>query len=420
VLRFLQLLVRLEWPVRLASPLFGRWNPFLPAFRADPYPTYRELRSQAPVYRHPIFRSWVLTRYADVEAVLRDPGFSVDRMQLPLFRLLRRARRESEFVRAIERDLLMLDPPEHTRLRGLVSRAFTPRAVERLRPRIEEIVSGLLERAAGRGELELVRDLAYPLPVTVIAELLGVPAADHERFKRWSDELTALLDPLQARGGLRPARAAFEELSAYFRAVFAERRRAPRDDLVSALVGVDDGGDRLSEIELLSLCMLLLGAGHETTTSLIGNAVVALLRHPAERKRFQDDPGLAEGAVEELLRFDSPVQVTDRVAREPREIGGCRIRPGQLVGLVLGAANRDPEVFPEPDRLDLGRRENRHLAFGQGAHFCLGAQLARLEARVALARLFERFPDLRGDPERVEWRRSIVLRGPLRVPLSLG
>jgi hypothetical protein len=407
--------------VRLASPLFGRWNPFLPAFRADPYPTYRALRSQAPVYRHPVFRSWVLTRYADVEAVLRDPGFSVDRTKLPLFRLLRWARRdESDFARAVERNLLMLDPPAHTRLRGLVSRAFTPRAVERLRPRIEAIAAELLERAAGCGELELVRDLAYPLPVTVIAELLGVPAADHERFKRWSDELTALLDPLQARGGMRRARAAFEELSAYFRAVLAERRREPRDDLVGALAAVEDGGDRLSEIELLSLCMLLLGAGHETTTNLIGNAVVALLRHPGERKRLQDDPGLAESAVEELLRFDSPVQVTDRVAREPREIGGRRIRPGQLVGLVLGAANRDPEAFPEPDRLDLGRRENRHLAFGQGAHFCLGAQLARLEARVALARLFERFPDLRGDPERVEWRRSIVLRGPLRVPLALG
>jgi cytochrome P450 len=419
MLRLLQLLIGLEWPVRLLDPLFGRLNPFLPEYRRDPYPTYHALRSRAPVYRSRVFQSWILTRYDDIAAVLRDPSFSVNRTQLPLVRMMRRFRRESEFSRSIDRDLLMLDPPDHTRLRNLVSKAFTPRVVERLRPRIQEIVDELLERAAEAGEMDLIRDFASPLPVTVIAEMLGIPPRDRARLKRCSNELTALLDPLQAAQGLRGARRAFDELAGTFRSLFEARRQEPREDLVSALVSAYDAGDRLSEIELLSICTLILGAGHETTTNLIGNAVLALLRHPGERKRLHDDPGLVESAVEEFLRYDSPVQITDRVATQDCEIGGRRIRRGHLVGLLLGAANRDPAQFADPDRLDLGRQENRHLAFGQGVHFCLGAQLARLEAQLAIGTLVRRFPDFRGDPNVAGWKRSMVLRGVDALPLAL-
>jgi cytochrome P450 len=255
--------------------------------------------------------------------------------------------------------------------------------------------------------------------VVVIAEMLGVPAADRERFKSWSDELVALLDPLQAANGLGGAQRAYTELTEYFRGVFAERRRAPQDDLVSAMLAVDESGDVLSETELFSLCMLLLGAGHETTTNLLGNAVLALLRHPAERRRLQDDPSLIATAVEEFLRFDSPIQATDRVATADCEIGGQRIREGEIVAVILGAANRDPARFADPDRLDIGRADNDHLAFGQGVHFCLGAALARLEAQIALPALFRHFPDLDGERQPRKWHRSTVLRGVEGLRLSL-
>jgi cytochrome P450 len=265
--------------------------------------------------------------------------------------------------------------------------------------------------------MDLVAELAYPLPVTVIAELLGVPAEDRERLKEWSDALVVLLDPLQAESGLGGCEAAYRELSAYMRDIFADRRRSPRDDLISALVGVEEQGQQLGEVELLSLCFLILGAGHETTTNLIGNAVLALLRHPGERRRLQDDPSLGASAVEEFLRYDSPVQATDRVAISDLEIAGQTVRRGGVVLCLLGAANRDPDRFAEPDRLDLGRRDNHHVAFGYGAHFCLGAALARAEARIAITSLLAAFPDLDGDRDAKQWRNSVVLRGPSELQL---
>ena len=420
MLRLFRLLVRLQWPLRLLGPFFGKFNPFLPEQLADPYPQYRRLRTSAPVYFHPLFRNWFLTRYADVVQVLRDPGFSVNRAAVELPNFINPFKgMSSEFRRAIESSLLMVDPPDHTRIRNLVNKAFTPSTVARLRPRIQEIVDELLEPAQGPGEMELIRDLAHPLPVTVIAEMLGVSAADRGAFRRWADDLVALLDPVNSEKGLDAAEGAFLAFSAYLRRVFEERRREPRQDLVSALVAAEEEGDKLGETELLATCGLILAAGHETTTGLIANAVVALLRNPGERKRLQDDPGLIESAVEEFLRYDSPVQMTDRVALTDCEIGGRTLRKGQFAVLLLGAANRDPEQFPEPDRLDLGRRENRHLSFSHGVHFCLGAQLARAEAQIAIATLLCRFPDFSGDPQPASWRPSLNLRRPQALPLSL-
>jgi len=420
MLRVLQWLIRQEWPIRLLSPLIGKFNPFLPEFRVDPYRFYRALRRSDPVYFSPVLRGWVLTRYADVATVLHDPRFSVNRQEASIFKRLRLFEAlPSDFAAALTRNLLMLDPPDHTRLRRLVNTAFTPRRVEALRPRIQTIVDELLDAMHEHREIDLIRDFAHPLPVIVIAEMLGVPAADRAQFKHWSDRLVGLLDPLQADDGLRPAQQAYKEFCTYFHEIFAARRRQPQDDLVSALVAVNDQGDTLNEAELLSLCMLILAAGNETTTNLIANAALALLRHPDERRRLVEDPTLMPIAVEEFLRFDSPIQGTDRVATEDCRIDGQHVRKGQLVGLLLAAANRDPQQFPDPDRLDVGRRNNDHLAFSHGTHFCLGASLARAEAEIALSSLLQRFPRFDGAWQPPGWKRSLILRGPTAVPLRL-
>jgi hypothetical protein len=373
------------------------------------------------VYFSPVLRGWILTRHADVAALLSDSRFSVERQRSTLFKRLKPfANLGADFTEAILSTLLMLDPPRHTRLRRLVNKAFTPRMVARLRPRIEALVDELLEGSGRCGEMDVIRDLAYPLPVIVIAEMLGLPPADRDRLKRWSDDLSALVDPLQASGGLVRLEQTFAEVTEYFGQVFAARRAAPQDDLISALVAAEDGGDTLGELELLALSMLILGAGHETTTNLIGNAVVALLRHPRERRRLQDDPALLPTAVEEFLRWDSPVQLTDRVVGEDCEIAGRRVRKGSMVVALLGAANRDPAVFADPDALDLGRADNPHLSFGHGVHFCLGAALARLETEAAIGALLRRFPAFTGDPHPTCYRRSMVLRGVTALPLRLG
>jgi len=419
MLRLLQSLVASERGMRALgtlSPSLRFWHPDV---RRDPYVHYARLREQG-ITRMRLFGGWVAARCADVERVLQEPAFSTNREAVPLMRLLDRATRDAPDFRSFaENNLLMIDGVRHRRLRGLVAKAFTPRRVEALRPHVEALVAELLERWAGRSELDVVRDLARPLPAIVIAELLGVPAGDRERFDAWSDALAELLDPLSARRGLDRPRRASAELADYLRGLLAERRRAPRDDLLSAMLEARQDGDTLEAGELVALASLLLAAGHETTTNLIGNAVLLLLRHPEQRKRLQDDRALLPSAIEECLRFEPPVQLTDRAVVEPVELRGVRLERGAIVMALLAAANRDPERFPDPERFDIGRRENRHLSFGLGGHFCLGASLARLEAQLALGALLERFPDFAGSADRVLWKRSIVLRGPLALPLRL-
>jgi cytochrome P450 len=282
------------------------------------------------------------------------------------------------------------------------------------------VIEELLDRAAAKGEMELVRDVAHPFPVIAIAELLGVPPEDQERFRAWSSVLVQLLDPFQGRGGAAPMIEATREIFAYFRPLLAERRANPKDDLISAMIAAEQDGERLDEVDLLALSSLLLVAGHETTSNLIGNAVLLMLRFPDERKRLQDDLSLLPSAVDECLRYESPIQFTDRAVVRDRELAGQPLRRSQMVAVVLAAANRDPDHFPDPERFDVGRTENHHLAFGQGNHFCLGSQLAKLEGELALGALLRRFPDFQGSPEPPAWRRSMIIRGPEAVPLELG
>ena len=400
----------------LSTTMELEFNPFSPEFQADPYPLYHRLRAEDPVHYVELpglelMGLWLLTRHADVTAVLRDERFSARKQLMSIVE-------SSVAVRPLTSSMLVVDPPDHTRMRLLVTKAFTPRVIEGLRPRIQQIVDALLDAAAANGTMDLIGDLAYPLPVTLIAELLGVPAEDHERFKRWSDDIAVLADGTLVLAGLAQAERSMVELETYLTAVFAERRARPREDLISALVAAREQEQVLSEAELFATCVLLLVAGNETTTNLIGNGMLALLRHPAELALLRRQPGLIRSAIEELLRYDSPVQLTSRTPTVDVEIGDKLIRAGQEVDLVLGAANRDSEAFVEPDRLDITRADNRHVSFGHGIHFCLGAPLARLEGQIAIQTLARRFPDLHLATEAPEWRPGLVLHGLKSLPVT--
>jgi cytochrome P450 len=384
-----------------------QFNPMAPEFLADPYPTYHRLRAEDPVHWSPL-GFWVLTRYDDVVAVLRDQRFAKEAMIAAV------AARFGIAPGTIGLSMLDRDPPDHTRLRSLVSKAFTPRVVERLRPRIQQIVDGLLDRVEGKGTMDLIEEFAYPIPVMVICEMLGVPLEDHERFKTWSLDLARGLDsimlPVDSEVAIRSG-IARQGLTDYFRALIRQRRASPRNDLLSALIAAEEAGDKLSEDELLASSILLLVAGHETTVNLIGNGTLALLRHPDQLRRLRENPGLIVGAVEELLRYDGPVQRTARMPSAEATIGGRTIKPGEMVMPFIGAADRDPAQFPDPDRLDIARADNRHVAFGMGIHFCLGAPLARVEGQIAINTLVQRLPKLALATERPEHRQSLTLRG---------
>jgi cytochrome P450 len=368
--------------------------------------------------------AWVASRWGEVRQVLADRSFSADRSRATVSQLLPQSTGDADLDRKLalfDQLLLTLDPPDHTRIRRLVGHAFTPRRVEALGRRVEEVAVELVEAMAEAGDqADLVEAFAYPLPVIVIAELLGLPHEDRELLKRWSDDVALLLDPFPSSEALTRFGESIEQFRSYLDDQFEQRRRHPRDDLIGALVEARDGNDALSDDELFALVVLLVAAGHETTTNLIGNSVIALTQHPDQRKRLVDEPVIAAQAVEELLRYDSPVQRTSRVATTPVELGGVEISPGDLVILVVGAANRDPAVFPDPDRLDLTRpNASAHLSFGHGIHFCLGAPLARLEGKVALPVLLGRFPQLEADLSQLSWKPSVVLRGVEQLPVSL-
>ncbi|MBV8931356.1 MAG: cytochrome P450 [Kutzneria sp.] len=387
------------------------FDPLDPSFLADPYPHYRHLRENAPMYRSSS-GLWVATRHADCTDVVRDS------------RLGRPAEGERDVTNSHNMDLsfLSMDPPDHTRLRRLVSKAFTAKVVSGLQPRVQQLVDELLDRMRGQREVDLISAFAHPLPVRVISEMLGVPYADHERFAQWSDALGNALGPgfLLTEEQLRERMEAKAEFDDYFRGLIAARRREPAQDLLSELVMAEENGDSLTEQELVDILALLLVAGHETTVNLIGNGTLALLRHRDQFEYLRDNPDRAADAVEELLRYDSPVQTIIRYAHTDIEIGGHRVAGGEGVVALVGAANHDPTVFTDPDRLDLTRSSVRHLSFGQGIHFCLGAPLARLEGRLALACLVRALPAMElldADPPR---RKALVLRGLTELRVRCG
>jgi pimeloyl-[acyl-carrier protein] synthase len=399
----------------MAGPLMAaaaEFNPFLPEFNADPYPFYHRLRAEDPVHQTPM-GFWVLTRYDDVAMTLRDPRFGRRG-----FDVLLQARFGEP---GIDRAMLFQDPPDHTRLRTLVSKAFTPRVVEGLRTHIQDVVDSLLDRVRDAHAMELIADFAYPLPVTVICEMLGVPTADRDRFRQWSIDIARSLDAIAMPADpeiVERGNAARHALEDYFHALIAERRARPRRDLLTDLIAAEEQGDRLSEDELMATIMLLFVAGHETTVNLIGNGVLALLRHPDQLRALRDEPSLIESAVEELLRYDGPAQRTGRMPNTDVEIGGKTIAKGALVLAVIGAANRDPAHFTDPDRLDITRADNRHLGFGWGIHFCLGASLARVEAQAAINTLIRRMPGLALATATPAWREASALRGLTALPVT--
>jgi len=399
----------------------AKYDLYSDAFRTDTYATFTRMREDDPVFRQPGIDGetpiWWVTRYDDAEAVLldderfvRDPRLAVPAEQLPEL---------PEFFRFIDSNMLNRDGDDHRRLRRLVSKAFTPRMVEQLRPRIREIADALIGDVAAAGEMELVSKFAFPLPITVIAELLGVSVADRERFREWSG---AVVSPAFTPAGMERADALLVAFVEYLLALFAERREEPGADLVSALVAVEDGGDTLSEEELCSMVVLLIVAGHETTVSLIGNAMLALLTHPEQRTAIERDSALLPRAVEELIRYDGPVERTlNRWAAADVELSGQKIRRGETVIVVLGAADHDPARFESPDTLDLAaERDARHLGFGRGSHFCLGAPLARLEAEIAVGTLLRRLPGLRlaVSPKELRWRPVPLFRSLEALPVA--
>lgn len=388
------------------------FDPIQDGVPPDPYPLYDRLRRENPVHRGSSGR-WLLTRYEDCSSVLRDPAMSTAQREA------KGDSDEAQLLAAYLSNLMLFnDPPDHTRLRGLVNKAFTPRVIERLRPRITELVDELLDMAAEAGSIDVIAELGRPLPVTVIAEMLGVPAEDRATFRGWSEALAHTVDPNMDAEAADRAAVAGVEFMAYFTNMAEERRQDPQHDLLSGLAAAEEEGDRLTADELVTNCILLLIAGHETTTNLIGNGTLALLRNPAELSRWREDPSLAKTAVEELLRYDSPVHLTARTAMEDVTVGDTEVKAGETLSLLLAAANRDPAEFADPAVLDIGRAENRHLALSSGPHFCLGAALARAEGQIALTALITRFPRLELTVDELEWNPTTTLRGLRALPLS--
>ena len=382
----------------------------------DPYPVFAELRDSRPVFYNERYRAWFIHRHDDLLAALKDPRFSSDRIG-PVFehKLTESQRRErAPTYRILGEWMVFRDPPDHTRLRKLVSRAFTPRAISLWRPRIIEVTDSLIADMAHRGHMDVIGDFAYPLPAVVIAEMMGVPASDRDLFKDWSDDLMVLVFGARGVEGRRErAQSGLVELSEYLGGLVRRFRAEPAENLIHTLIRAQEGDDTLTDDEIVGTCILLLFGGHETTTNLIGNGLHALLGNPdqLERLRANDDGEYLRAATEEILRFDGPSKMQVRMAADDVDLGDRVIRRHDMVYLVQAAANRDPEVFAEPDSFDLERNPTDHLGFGFGLHYCLGAAVARLEGAIALDSLARRLPDLRAGPEPPEWHPTLISRG---------
>ena len=407
---------------RKESSANAQLNIVSPQFKANPFPLLANLRMSEPVRRTTLPDKtpvWLLTRYEDVFALLKDDRFVKDKRRAMTPEQIRKMPWVPPMFRPLERNMLDLDPPDHTRLRTLVHKAFTPALVARMRERIQTLADELITQVIHKGECDLIRDYALPLPMTIITEILGVPTSDRHKFHKWSKAVVSLTSPTPT---LRVIPDVWIFLR-YLRRFFEKRRQDPHDDLASALIKAEESGDRLSKDELLAMVFLLLIAGHETTVNLIGNGMLALVEDPEAMNRLRRDPLIIKTAVEELLRYTSPVfMLTERYAREDVTIHGLTIPRGEMTLGVIGSANRDEGVFQEPNQLDLTRDPNKHLSFGQGIHFCLGAPLARLEAEIAINTLLRRIPELRLSvaPDSLRWRPSIMLRGLESLPIAFS
>jgi cytochrome P450 len=391
-------------------------------FYADPYPTYTRLRAENPVYWSPALGCWLITRYEDVLSSLRNPKFSSAKMPAFAGQLPEDVRDQIEpFILYLSSFLGLSDPPDHSRLRKLANKAFTPTVVQAMEPRIQDIVNTLLDGLEEIPQFDLIQSFAYPLPALVISEVIGLPKQDVAQFKQWSDDIVAFI------GGSRPdgaialrGQTSMLAMVDYYQQLITRRRTSPTNDLLSALLAVEDEGSRLTEVELLATCVTLLAGGHETTTNLIANGMLALLRNPGQYEALRSQPDLMITAVEELLRYDAPVQRAERVTVGPVDVRGCEIRGGDRVLLVIGSANRDSSQFPEADSLNLGRSPNKHLAFGFGTHFCIGSPLARLEAAIAFRALLDRLPKIRLASDELQWHHSVGNRGMISMPVAHG
>jgi len=392
-----------------------RFNLFDSKFNVNPYPTYHRLREEDPVHRYLIGGDWILTRYADVKAVLKSGCVRTDDRPKSIQErnkyLLHKEKNLDILAYTTSRFLFYMNPPDHTRLRGLVGKGFSSIVVERMRPHIQEIVDELLDKVRHKGSMDIVAELASPLSVSVISKLLGIPKEAQQQLHQWTNVLSRILDPLVSLKEYEAMNQATEEIQEYLRTLIAEREKEPQEDFISNLIAAKDQSDRLSQKELLAICTLLFGAGEETTGNTIGNGMLALLQHPNQMEQLKREPTMIQSAVEEVIRYDSAIQMLTRIATDNLEIGNQTIKAGEKIVLCLGAANRDPAQFPNPDELNINREQNHHLAFADGIHYCLGAALARVETQVAINTLIQTFPDLKLASNKLEWKKSIVIRG---------
>jgi cytochrome P450 len=390
-----------------------------PEVLANPYPLYHRLRSEDPVHWDRFLHTWVVTRYPDVLNVLHS--FSADRTPTPEQLTAMGLSGLNPIAKVMVKQMLFMDAPAHTRLRGLASAAFTPRRVEVLREHIQEIADDLLDRVQTRGRMDIIADFAAPMPAIVTAEMLGVPTEDHANLKKWSADFAEMLGNFQHNPDRIPrVLESTNNLTDYFQTAIGKTRQHPREGLIHSFMTAEIDGDRLTDEEIVANCIVTMVGGQETTTNLIGNGLLTLMRHPEQLAQLRDDPNLIPSAVEELLRYESPSQHTGRIAREDVQIGDKEIRKGQAVMAIMAAANRDPERFPDPDRLILDRSDNKHLAFGWSSHFCFGAPLARMEGQIAFETILRRLPNLEVTPDPLTWRNNSGLRGLMALPVNFS